>query len=225
MVLSIWIVIVVCFCFSWGCMPPPPLESSYQRRTFLPSSSSSSWVFLALKLCLSSATPRSHHKEIKLLKVVAVSCLLLGSCWRGKCVCVGGCRSPVLCRAMALTGSLTVINRKIAQVEWFKELKIAQTLLKASPYLHSCEKERSCSENEFGPRARCFLSLRLQPAHAAASQDRQSKSHFQVRWGRRALCFLRNRSLALIYCVCNRAFVRLGELLLSLSDNCVQNVK
>lgn len=36
-----------------------------------------------------------------------------------------------------LTGSLTVINRKIAQVECFEEPKMAQMLLKASSYLHS----------------------------------------------------------------------------------------
>lgn len=51
----------------------------------------------------------------------------------------------------------------------------------------------------------CFQSLRL---HAATSQDQKSKDHFRIRWGRRALSFLRNRSLAVIYCVCNGGFVR-----------------
>lgn len=49
---------------------------------YLSSSSSSSRVFLVWSLRLPFATLRSKHKEWKLLKVVAVSCLLLGSCWR-----------------------------------------------------------------------------------------------------------------------------------------------
>lgn len=104
MIFSIWIVIVACFCFSWGCrLPPLRLESSYQHWTFprffsceeslldyLGSLSSSSlWVLLVWNLHLPSATLRSQHKEIKLLKVVAVSCLPLGTCWtrwgRGLC--------------------------------------------------------------------------------------------------------------------------------------------
>lgn len=187
------------------------------------SSSFSSWVCLVWKPLLPSATLRSQH--IKLLKLVAVSCLVLGSCWEWGVQITSPQQGYVTMVVPTLTASLAVINRKITQVEWFEELKMAQKLLKASPYLHSCETERSWSENEFGPRAHSFLSLRLQPTHDAASLEQQSKSHFQVRWGQRALRFLWNRSFVVIYCVCKRAFVRLEELLQSLSDNYVQNVK
>lgn len=51
----------------------------------------------------------------------------------------------------------------------------------------------------------CFQSLRL---HAATSQDQQLKNRFRVRWGRCEVSLLRNRSSAVIYCVCNAGFVR-----------------